>query len=60
MELVAAFGSKPLTKFIQQAVDHNPTLEAAEAAIRVAHFTAEAQKAPSCLSFPAVPIRRWV
>ncbi len=39
-----AFGSKPLTKLIQQAVDHNPTLEAAEAAIRVAHFTAEAQK----------------
>lgn len=42
-----AFGSKPLTTLVQQAIDHNPTLDAAEAAIRVARYNAEAQMGAS-------------
>ncbi len=37
-----AFGSKQLDQLIQEALDRNPTLEAADAAIRVAQYNAEA------------------
>ena len=47
----AAFRSKPLNDLIRMSVDHNPTLEAAEAAINVANFTALAQRG---LFFPQV------
>jgi NodT family efflux transporter outer membrane factor (OMF) lipoprotein len=40
----AAFRSQPLNDLIRQAVEHNPTLQSAEAAIRVAHFNAQAQR----------------
>src|SRR5579871_13767 len=40
----AAFRSEPLNELIRQAVEHNPNLQAAEAAIRVAHFNAQAQR----------------
>jgi NodT family efflux transporter outer membrane factor (OMF) lipoprotein len=40
----AAFRSEPLNDLIRQAVEHNPNLQAAEAAIRVAHFNAQAQR----------------
>jgi NodT family efflux transporter outer membrane factor (OMF) lipoprotein len=40
----AAFRSQPLNDLIRQAVEHNPTLQSAEAAIRVANFNALAQR----------------
>lgn len=40
----AAFQSQPLNDLIRQAVAHNPNLQAAEAAIRVAQFNAQAQR----------------
>lgn len=40
----AAFRSEPLNGLIRQAVEHNPTLQSAEAAIRVANFNALAQR----------------
>ncbi len=39
-----AFRNKGLNKLVEAAVDKNPSLQAAEAAIKVAYFTAEAQK----------------
>ena len=39
-----AFHNKKLNKLIANAIEHNQTLEAAEASIRVAYFNAEAQK----------------
>jgi NodT family efflux transporter outer membrane factor (OMF) lipoprotein len=47
----AAFQSQPLNDLIRQAVEHNPTLQSAEAAIRVANFNALAQRG---LWFPQV------
>lgn len=47
----AAFRSKPLNQLIRLAVDHNPTLQATEAAIKVANFNALAQRG---LFFPQV------
>ena len=38
----AAFGSKQLDELIQEALDHSPTLAAADAAIRVAQYNADA------------------
>ncbi|SDS70535.1 efflux transporter outer membrane subunit [Bradyrhizobium canariense] len=40
----AAFKSKPLNDLIKDSVDHNPNLQAAEAAIKVAQFNAQAQR----------------
>jgi len=40
----AAFRSKPLNVLIRQSVNHSPTLEAAEAAIKVAKYNALAQR----------------
>jgi NodT family efflux transporter outer membrane factor (OMF) lipoprotein len=37
-----AFGSRQLDELIQEALEHNPTLEAADAAIRVAQYNADA------------------
>ncbi|SFK82770.1 efflux transporter outer membrane subunit [Methylocapsa palsarum] len=42
-----AFGSKPLDDLVRRAIAQNPTLDAAEAAIRVAYYAAEAQKGVS-------------
>src|SRR5579864_8278400 len=36
----AAFKSQPLNQLVKDSVDHNPGLQAAEAAIKVAHFNA--------------------
>lgn len=47
----SAFRSQPLDDLVRQAVDHNPNLQAAEAAIRVAQFNALAQRG---LFFPQV------
>jgi NodT family efflux transporter outer membrane factor (OMF) lipoprotein len=47
----AAFRSQPLDDLIRQSVDHNPTLQAAESAIKVAHYNALAQRG---LWFPQV------
>jgi NodT family efflux transporter outer membrane factor (OMF) lipoprotein len=47
----AAFRSEPLNDLIRQAVEHNPTLQSAEAAIRIANFSALAQRG---LWFPQV------
>jgi NodT family efflux transporter outer membrane factor (OMF) lipoprotein len=47
----SAFQSQPLNDLIKQAVDHNPNLQAAEAAIKVAQFNALAQRG---LWFPQV------
>jgi NodT family efflux transporter outer membrane factor (OMF) lipoprotein len=47
----AAFRSEPLNDLIRQAVNHNPTLQAAEAAINVAQDNALAQRG---LFFPQV------
>lgn len=38
------YRSKPLDTLVREALDHNPSLEASEAAIRIAYFNAEAQK----------------
>jgi NodT family efflux transporter outer membrane factor (OMF) lipoprotein len=39
-----AFKNAKLNRLIQASVEHNPTLQAAEAAIKVSYFAAEAQK----------------
>ncbi|CAN2536160.1 Outer+membrane+protein+OprM [Methylocapsa aurea] len=39
-----AFRSKPLNDLVEEAISHSPTLEAAEAAIRVARYDADAAK----------------
>ncbi|MGD9544295.1 MAG: efflux transporter outer membrane subunit [Methylocystis sp.] len=38
------YRSKPLDALVRESLDHNPSLEAAEAAIGVAYYNAEAQK----------------
>ena len=40
----SAFRSRPLDELVKQSVEHNPTLQAAEAAIRVAQYNAQAQR----------------
>jgi NodT family efflux transporter outer membrane factor (OMF) lipoprotein len=40
----ALYRSKPLDTLVREALDRNPSLEAAEAGIRIAYFNAEAQK----------------
>jgi NodT family efflux transporter outer membrane factor (OMF) lipoprotein len=47
----SAFRSRPLDDLVRQSVDHNPNLQAAEAAIRVAQYNARAQRG---LYFPQV------
>jgi len=47
----AAFKSQPLNDLVRQAVDHNPNLQAAEAAIKIARYNALAQRG---LFFPQV------
>src|SRR4029077_3798340 len=47
----AAFKSQPLTNLVRQSVNHNPHLQAAEAAIKIAHYNALAQRG---LFFPQV------
>src|ERR1700722_18333081 len=40
----SAFQSRPLNDLVKQSVDRNPNLQAAEAAIRVAQYNAQAQR----------------
>ena len=40
----SAFRSQALDELVKQSVDHNPTLQAAEAAIRIAQYNAQAQR----------------
>src|SRR5262249_15997076 len=40
----AAFKSQPLNDLIKEWVDRNPSLQAAEAAIRIAQYNAQAQR----------------
>ena len=40
----SAFHSRALDDLVKQSVDHNPNLQAAEAAIRVAQYNAQAQR----------------
>src|ERR1700728_3548399 len=40
----AAFKSEPLNQLVRESVDHNPNLQAAEAAIKVARYNALAQR----------------
>lgn len=47
----AAFKSQPLNELVRQSVNHNPNLQAAEAAIKIAHHNALAQRG---LFFPQV------
>jgi NodT family efflux transporter outer membrane factor (OMF) lipoprotein len=47
----AAFRSRPLNDLIRMSVEHNPSLQSAEAAIKVANFNALAQRG---LFFPQV------
>jgi NodT family efflux transporter outer membrane factor (OMF) lipoprotein len=47
----SAFKSPFLNELVKQSVDHNPNLQAAEAAIRVAQYNAQAQRG---LFFPQV------
>src|SRR6202795_732983 len=47
----SAFKSPLLNELVKQAVDHNPNLQAAEAAIKVAQYNAQAQRG---LFFPQV------
>jgi NodT family efflux transporter outer membrane factor (OMF) lipoprotein len=47
----AAFKSPLLDELVRQSVDHNPNLQAAEAAIRIAQYNARAQRG---LFFPQV------
>lgn len=47
----AAFKSPLLNQLVRQSVEHNPSLQAAEAAIRVAQYNAKAQRG---LFFPQV------
>ena len=47
----AAFKSEPLNELVKEAVNHNPNLQAAEAAIKIARYNALAQRG---LFFPQV------
>jgi NodT family efflux transporter outer membrane factor (OMF) lipoprotein len=47
----SAFKSPLLNQLVKQSVDHNPNLQAAEVAIKVAHYNAQAQRG---LFFPQV------
>ena len=47
----AAFKSQPLNELVKESVSHNPSLQAAEAAIKVARYNALAQRG---LFFPQV------
>ena len=47
----AAFKSTPLNRLVRQSVDRNPNLQAAEAAIKVAQYNAQAQRG---LYFPQI------
>jgi NodT family efflux transporter outer membrane factor (OMF) lipoprotein len=47
----SAFKSPLLNALVKQSVDHNPNLQAAEAAIKLAHYNAQAQRG---LFFPQV------
>jgi NodT family efflux transporter outer membrane factor (OMF) lipoprotein len=47
----AAFKSEPLNELVRESVDHNPNLQAAEAAIKIARYNALAQRG---LFFPQV------
>ena len=47
----AAFKSEPLNELIRESVNHNPNLQAAEAAIKVARYNALAQRG---LYFPQI------
>jgi outer membrane protein TolC len=38
------FQSKPLDALVRESLENNPSLQAAEASVRVAYFNAEAQK----------------
>ncbi|PPD45202.1 MAG: histidine kinase [Methylocystis sp.] len=38
------YRSRPLDALVREALDHNPSIESSEAAIRIAYFNAEAQK----------------
>ena len=49
----AAFRSQPLNELIRLSVEHNPSLQSAEAAIRVANFNALAQRG---LFFPQIGV----
>jgi NodT family efflux transporter outer membrane factor (OMF) lipoprotein len=40
----AAFKSEPLNQLVRESVDHNPNLQAAEAAIKIARYNALAQR----------------
>jgi NodT family efflux transporter outer membrane factor (OMF) lipoprotein len=40
----SAFKSRPLNELVRRSVDHNPNLQAAEAAIRIAQYNALAQR----------------
>ena len=40
----AAFRSQALDDLVRQSIDHNPTLQAAEAAIQIAQYNAQAQR----------------
>jgi NodT family efflux transporter outer membrane factor (OMF) lipoprotein len=40
----SAFKSRPLNELVRRSVDHNPNLQAAEAAIRIAQYNAQAQR----------------
>ena len=40
----AVFRNQPLNDMIRQSVEHNPTLQAAEAAIKIANYNALAQR----------------
>jgi NodT family efflux transporter outer membrane factor (OMF) lipoprotein len=48
-----AFRSKPLQNLVRRAIEQNPNLETVEAAIRIAHYNAEAQRG---LFFPQVSV----
>ncbi|MGC2178157.1 MAG: TolC family protein, partial [Bradyrhizobium sp.] len=47
----AAFKSEPLNELVRESVNHNPNLQAAEAAIKIARYNALAQRG---LFFPQV------
>jgi NodT family efflux transporter outer membrane factor (OMF) lipoprotein len=47
----AAFKSEPLNQLVRESVDHNPNLQAAEAAIKIARYNALAQRG---LYFPQI------
>ena len=47
----AAFKSQPLNELVKESVNHNPNLQAAESAIKIAHYNALAQRG---LFFPQI------